>query len=557
MSGGWSPARVLAWESLRLSWRPVLATTLAACALAAIYRRLLAPLGERRDAVAFSSLLVMMSIVYAMTLLSCRDDGLGIGFERRLFRLPLRTSLLVLGRLAPALLLVTAMQAAVTWFMRAVFGAPWPLLGPGMLAVAVASWTLALTWTCGRRPLAVAPLGVVLLLVLLAWLKPLLRADPLWSRLAARDAAILGLATALAALVAVWGVARARQAGAAAPPRPRLARRLMEGVVGRGRDSAVATAPVQAPRLPSALRAQLWMEWREKGRWLPFGALLWLAATVGASSVPVPDTGAMLRQALHDYLPFALLMLPPVAGFFHGSFRLTSRVAGIDAFRATRPLGDRELANVILLSAARACAASWVVTFAGVAALALGLWWFGTAARVEELARGIAATVAGIGAGRVALATCLFATAAWAALGVVAAIALCGRNWLSFLAFVTPLGAVSVILIGDMAGFDLLAHAGPALIVPFGVLLPLGTAAAWTLAVRLRLIPVRAAMLAALLWAASTMLLVWLLPTVFAALLVAGEPLPRWLLLAAPGLAAAVVLPPALAPLALRWNRHR
>jgi len=34
-----------------------------------------------------------------------------------------------------------------------------------------------------------------------------------------------------------------------------------------------------------------------------------------------------------------------------------------------------------------------------------------------------------------------------------------------------------------------------------------------------------------------------LLPTLFAALLEAGEPSPRWLLLAAPGLAAAVVLP--------------
>jgi hypothetical protein len=116
---------------------------------------------------------------------------------------------------------------------------------------------------------------------------------------------------------------------------------------------------------------------------------------------------------------------------------------------------------------------------------------------------------------------------------------------------------VSGILIADFAGFDLLAHAGPALIVPSGVLLPFGAAAAWVLGVRGRLIPVRAAMLAALFWVASTLLLAWLLPRVFAALLVAGEPLPPWLWLAAPGLAAAVVLPHGLAPLALRWNRHR
>jgi len=557
MSAGWSPARALAWESLRLSWRPVVTTTLAWCALAAIYRRLLAPLGERRDAEVFSSLLAMMVIVNATTLLSCRDDGVGIGFERRLFRLPLPTSLLVLGRLVPALLFVTAMQAAVTWFMRAVLGAPWPFLGPGLLAMAVASWTLALTWACGRRPLLIAPLGLALLVALLSWLKPPLRTDPLWSRLAARDAAILVLATVLAALVAMWGVASSRRAGAAAPSRRRPTLLAIEEAAGLGRDSAVAATPPTAPRLRSAMGAQLWMEWRQKGRWLPFGMLLWLTAAVGASAAPVPETGAMLRQALHDLLPFALLLLPPAAGFLHASFHLRSRVAGIDSFRATRPLGDRALAHAILLSAVRTWAAGLVATLAGMAALTLGLWRFGNAARVEEIARAIADAVAAIGPGRVGLAICLEVVAAWAALGMVVAITLCGRNWLSLLAYVVPIAAVSVIFVADLADVDVLDRAGPALIGPFGVLLPLGAAAAWTLAVRGRLIPARAAIVAALFWVAFTVLLVRLIPTLFAALLVAGDSLPGWALLAAPGLAAAVVLPPALAPLALRWNRHR
>lgn len=557
MSRSWSPARALAWESLRLSWRPVVTTTLAWCALAAIYRRLLAPLGERRDAEVFSSLLAMMVIVNATTLLSCRDDGVGIGFERRLFRLPLSTSLLVLGRLVPALLYVTAMQAAVALFMRAALGAPWPLLGPGLLALAVASWTLALSWVCGQRPLLIAPLGVVLLFALLTWLRPVLRADLLWSRLTAHDATALVLATAMAALVAMWGVASSRRAGAAAPSRPRLARLAVEEAVGPGRNSAIAAAPTTAPPLRSAMRAQLWMEWRQKGRWFPFGILLWLAVAVGASALPVPETGALLRQALHDLLPFAVLLLPPAAGFLHASFHLRGQVTGIDSFRATRPLGDRELAHAILLSAARTWAAGLAATLASITALALGLWRFGNAARVEELARGIADAVAGIGAGRVALATGLGVAAAWAALGMVVAITLCGRNWLSLLAYVVPITAVSVIFIADVADVDLLDRAGPALIGPFGVVLTLGAAAAWVLAVRGRLLPLRAAMLAALSWVAGTVLLVRLMPTLFAALLVAGGSLPGWALLTAPGLAAAVVMPPALAPLALRWNRHR
>ena len=158
------------------------------------------------------------------------------------------------------------------------------------------------------------------------------------------------------------------------------------------------------------------------------------------------------------------------------------------------------------------------------------------------------------------MASCLLAVAAWAGLGSVAAIVLCGRNWLSSLAFVLPLVAVSGLLIADFADFDLLghlSHAGPALVVPLGVLLPLAAAAAWALAVRRSLIPARAATLAALFWAARRFCCCGCCPRSSPRLLVAGEPLPRWLLAVAPGLAAAVVLPPALAPLALRWNRHR
>jgi hypothetical protein len=305
------------------------------------------------------------------------------------------------------------------------------------------------------------------------------------------------------------------------------------------------------------MRSQLWMEWREKGRWIPFAVLVWLATAIAAGAVPVPETGAILRQALHDFLPFSALLLPPVAGFFHGNFRLASRVGGIDSFRATRPLGDRQLAHVFLLSAARACAAGWVTTLAGIAGLALVLWQFGDTVRVEEVGRGIAKAADSFGADRLALTLCLLVAAAWAAVGLVTAVALCGRHWLSLLAFVLPLVAVSSLLIADFAGLDPLAHAGPALLVPFGVLTPLGTAAAWALAVRRRLVPGGAAARAALFWAAGTVLLLWLFPTVFATPLAAGEAPPWWQWLSALGLAAAVVLPPGLAPLALRWNRHR
>jgi hypothetical protein len=299
------------------------------------------------------------------------------------------------------------------------------------------------------------------------------------------------------------------------------------------------------------------MEWREKGRWLPFGVLAWLAVTVGAGALSEPNSVATLSQVLHDFVPFALLLLPPAAGFLHASFRLSGRFAGIDAFRATRPLGDGELAHGILLAAARAWVAASLATVAGVAALAVAIWGLGDRDGVAALGRGVAVALAEIGSARVALLALLLLAAGWAALGLVAAVSLCGRNWLSLLAFLLPLVGVSVLLIANIAGFVLLPYVGPAVVAPLGVFLPLGAAAAWTFAVRGHLLPLRFAWLAALVWGASAVLLARPLAGWCATLLAGGGPQPRWLLLAAPGLAAAVLLPPALAPLAVRWNRHR
>jgi hypothetical protein len=84
------------------------------------------------------------------------------------------------------------------------------------------------------------------------------------------------------------------------------------------------------------------MEWREKGRWFPFGALLGLVAAAGGHAIEAPETGAILRDVLHDFLPFSLLILTPLAGSFMVSS--TSR-AGWPASTRSGPPGRSATAS--------------------------------------------------------------------------------------------------------------------------------------------------------------------------------------------------------------------
>jgi hypothetical protein len=151
---------------------------------------------------------------------------------------------------------------------------------------------------------------------------------------------------------------------------------------------------------------------------------------------------------------------------------------------------------------------------------------------------------------------CLVLAVAWAMLGLVTAATLCGRAWVVGLGYVLPFVGVGAIVVADSTSYELFARAVPVAVASFGVALPLVTIAAWAVAIRGRLLSLRAAVLAAAIGAGGTALLVRLLPGLGAAFGVGG-PWPPALLLAAPGIVAAVLLPHALAPLALRWNRHR
>jgi hypothetical protein len=418
----------------------------------------------------------------------------------------------------------------------------------------VAAWTLALTWTFGTRPALISPFALALLLLLLGWVRPLLRADPLWSSLAPRDAAVLVAAAAVAAAVAWLGVARSRSAGGVRSPSPlQAAWRLLDTAArARGVGSAGARA---TPRSLTPLRAQLWMEFREKGRLVAVGAALGFCAAVAASSIPAPDTARLLDASTH-FAPVMLFVLPLVAGSLHGPFDVSRRMSGMDAFRATRPLDDRALAHALLLAASRAAAAGVAIVAAGTALLWLLLWLFGEARLVEALLGTVGSAVARIGAGGAVLLAGLVVLGGWSMLGIVAAATLCGRAWVVTLGYVVPLSAVSAIVVADVTNIELLATGARVALLAFGIVLPLAAATAWVAAVRGRLLGARGAIAAAVAWAAATALLERQL-LALGGTFGMGSPWPFSFWFLAPGLAAAALLPPALAPLALRWNRHR
>lgn len=383
----WSPARALLWEFGRLAWRPVTMVLLADCLLAALFHHTLTPLGAARDGIVFSSLLMTLLIVNIMALLTCRDDGLALGFEPRLFLLPLPTWMLVLGRLLPPLGTIAGMQLAVTLFVKQLYGMPWPVIDPTLLAMACLAWVTAILWSLGRWPFLLAPCGLVLAFLMQAWLRPRLGPQKLWPELSAIDTLTLMAAIVLATCVAVFGVAQAR-----AQPRHINRLRILKAwsdstTVGgtAAREAAVhEEAHGEYRGFGSAIRAQLWMEWREKGRLMTFSSLGGLAVHLALMSIPHPETTRLLQGA-EFYLAFMVLIQPAIVGFLHGRTSLSSQVAELDRVRATRPLDDRHLAWTLLGAGARCLYSSWLVVLVGCAVVLLASSRWGNRVAVDAM----------------------------------------------------------------------------------------------------------------------------------------------------------------------------
>jgi hypothetical protein len=370
---------------------------------------------------AFSGLLVFFAMLYLMSVFVYSEVGRGPnrpGFPAWKLTLPMRTTSLVAwpmlyGAAAIALLWVVLMcfiwrpsglaREAVWWVL--------PML------IALLACFQAVAWLPLRSSLARLALAVVLLPTLAigvmfgaANLSVRLYGDV---RLRDMDHLMAYLCLALlpaAYLVALAGVARERRGGG-------------WGWAWLGRRWDALDAWLPARPFASPARAQMWVEWRQKGLLLPLamGAfLLVLIANTPAGTLeprhlpPVVMTAAGLPIVLAFLLGFGM----GKTAFWAGDLRLSS-------FLATRPLTNEALAVAKLRAAARTAVLTWLVVLSltavwaarsgGTVVLTQGWQWL-----VSEYAVSGAWAVVGL-----ALAGLIFLT--WMQLVAGMALALTGR----------------------------------------------------------------------------------------------------------------------------------
>jgi len=402
-----------------------------------------------------------------------------------------------------------------------------PVIWPALLAASLLAWTQALTW----MPYPARGLRVIVTILWLATIDTVMLVALNFKPSELVMLAILAPHVPLAFLVARSAVGRARRGDV-----PDWRGRFVRDVRPRSR------APFSSPA-----RAQMWFEWRQYGRSLPFLVAILLPFEL-ALLFPFRHTPELIYEVL-----IIVLFTPPFMGAFVAA--AAGRSYGLTPFLATRPLTNGSLIAAKMKAMAWSTLAAWSLVFI---ATPIALRFSGAAPVMIERAHRL---VEVMGMPR-AIAIALLATAAlfastWKQLVQSLYIGMSGREWvikasvfvvLTFLAVVLPLA----VWIGHSRYAMAVLWNNLALIA--AVLVCFKLAAAVWIAMRLhdkRLMSDRALVSGAISWDVAVFavygLLIWIVPlaligkSVLALVAILEVPLARV----------------AVAPLALAWNRHR
>lgn len=454
-------------------------------------------------------------------------------YPARMLALPVTTS-----ALAGLPMLYGAAAMVILWIGTRLIalwpsGVDVPVIWPALLAASLLAWTQVLTW----MPY---PLRGLRAIITVLWLATIDAVIMLALNLKASEAvmlAILAPHVPLAYLAARSAVARARRGDV--PDWGRFAR----DVPSRPRD-----------HFPSSARAQLWFEWRQYGRSLP-----WLIAILLPFELALLFAFSNTPELIFEVLLFVAFTPPFMAAFVAATAARPGATAsdahGVTPFIATRPLTNGSLIAAKMKAMIWSTLAAWMLVLV---ATPLALKFSGAAPVVIERVHRL---VEVMGMPR-AMAILLMGVAAllastWKQLVQSLYIGMSGREWvvkasvfvaLAFLAVVLPL---AVWISGNRRAMAVLWN-NFALIAAVLVCFKL-TAAVW-IAMRLRdkrLLSDRSLVIGAVCWDVAVFalygLLVWIVPLVLignyvlALVAILEVPLARL----------------AAAPLALAWNRHR
>ena len=542
-----SPAAAVAWQ-FRQRHRWGLIALIGYLFVLAMIKLVILERGQRIDLddESFAFLVVVPLTATFLYLLSVFSFGLSGDLAARQSMYPARmfTLPVTAAALAGWPMLYGTAAIAILWLATRLF-ALWPsdvevpVIWPALLAASLLAWTQALTW----MPYPLRGLRVIITVLWLAMIDAVVMVALNFKAPETVMLAILAPHVPLAYFTARFAVGRAR-CGEVPDWRGRFAR------VGRTADAL----PRPRDHFPSPARAQLWFEWRQYGRSLP-----WLVAILLPFELALLFVFSHTPELIFEVLLFVVFTPPFMAAFVAAtaakSGATISDAYGVTPFIATRPLTNGSLIAAKMKAMIWSALAAWMLVLV---ATPLALKFSGAAPVVIERAhrlvevvgmpRAIAILLLGVGA---------LIASTWKQLVQSLYIGMSGREWvvkasvfvaLTFLAVVLPLAvwisrnrqAMAVL----WNNFALIA----AVLVCFKL-----SAAVW-IAMRLhdkRLLTDRTLVIGAVCWDVAVFalygLLVWIVPLVlignYALALVAILEVPLARL--------------AAAPLALAWNRHR
>jgi hypothetical protein len=515
----------LTWELLhRGRW------ALPAAALASLAFPVLILAALAQDGALFlqdESLVILQLVLVQFNIFMFAAMGLSHAWRLdSLYTYPATSAALVTWRLLPAMALLAAETVAWTAALNGIFRLHWPLWGPAAFAAAAVPAVCAVTWLTYRSRWMIVGLAVVgsalglwLRLRYGAFSAPQLH---VWSTLTPIETLTLAAMAIVSWRVAIAGVARNRRGE---PP-------FSLGIVAwfdRVLDRA-ATGP-RPFRSPAA--AQYWYASRH-GQ---------LASAVFLMFVVVCLVVWMFVSRDPRDLVEGALCLAPILG---GTGVVVGAALGnvsprndliMGQFLATRPMTAADQAWTILRAAAVNLLRAWLL-------------WAVALALAYAVCAGAGASLRLLGPSEwfAMLASIL---GSWIAAGAMIGVGLTGRGQLGAQVFCAVIAAFIAILLGSKFALppDVFEQVMRGLGLCAGVACVVGALAAFVAARRRRLIDAATAWAALAAWATLVITGVLMLKPM------SRIPLAGYALLV--GMLALTVMPLAVAPLALTWNRHR
>lgn len=478
-----------------------------------------------------------------------------LSFPSRLYTLGVRTSVLVAWQMIFPALIAGCLYLATVGAVRVVFSVTWPIFGPLLGLLAFLACMQGIVWITTGFPLLQIGLGVFGYVQFERFISSrygiasmfYLPRTP-WEKLSSVEFLALVCCIGIAYGIAVIAISRDRRGDCSGWMGLRACFAGLRDMLPRNRRA-----------FSSAAKAQFWMEWRERGWSVPA-----IIATLCVLSVLLAAAMPSQKAVITFWLFLLICLLSLGAPLFVGlNIGTLGRGFEMTSFRATRATSSFMQSMVVIMVALWSMLMAWAVILT--AWLVMIGWFFlaGQGEVVTETLTVAAEMVKEFGYGKILGLAGLFPLYFLAAVGIGASLTLTGRRW--FLCVLCGGGWGVLIVWAILSGLGLIPgwfQVAFSKALPWGIGMTslMGTIWIFTRACQRELIHRWVCIFAGCSWAAlfAAMWLIWryALAAGVQTLWFSRVPQASSIIMMG-GLLTLTVLPLAVGPSSLAWNRHR